>query len=102
MGGGTPHIPNWDIWSDLQTRVGTPHKILRCLRGIGVGTTHIPIKVIWSNVQTRVGTPHKALEQLGWGQRTKFLLKKIHMVGGWVGARFFQDILPLCGSFLQA
>ena len=43
------------------------------------GTPHIPIQVIWSDVQTRVGTPHKALEQLGWGHRTKYLFKKIHM-----------------------
>ena len=27
--GGTPHIPIWNIWSNVQTRVGTPHKILR-------------------------------------------------------------------------
>ena len=49
------------------------------------GTPHIPIEVMWSDVQTRVGTPHKALEQLGWGHRTKYLFKKIHMVGGWLG-----------------
>ena len=29
MGGGTPHILIEVIWSDVQTRVGTPHKILR-------------------------------------------------------------------------
>ena len=29
--------------------------------------------------------------------------RKLHMVGGgWVGGRFFQDILPLLGSILQA
>ena len=27
-GGGTPHIPIEVIWSDVQTRVGTPHKAL--------------------------------------------------------------------------
>ena len=59
------------------------------------------MKVMWSDVQTRVGTPHKALEQLGRGHRTKYLFKKIHMVG-WVGGRFFQDIIPLRGSILQA
>ena len=32
---GTPHIPFWEILSDVQTRVGTPHKILRCLRSRG-------------------------------------------------------------------
>ena len=37
--GGTPHIPIWDIWSDVQTRVGTPHKILRCLRSRRGGDT---------------------------------------------------------------
>ena len=26
--GGTPHIPIEVIWSNVQTRVGTPHKIL--------------------------------------------------------------------------
>ena len=61
--GGTPHIPIEVIWSDVQTRVGTPHKILRCLRSRGGGTPHIPIEV-------RVGTPHKVLEQFGWGHRT--------------------------------
>ena len=104
---GTPHNPIRDIWSDVQTRVGTPHKILRCLRSRGGrGTPHIPNEVMWSDVQTRVGTPHKALEQLGWGHRTKYLFKKIHMVGGWLGGwlggRFFQDIIPLRGSILQA
>ena len=75
--GGIPHIPIWDIRSDDQTRVGTPHKILRCLRSIGGGTPHIPIEV-------RVGTPHKVLEQLGWGHRTK-LEEQIQEPGGWVG-----------------
>ena len=27
QGGGTPHIPIEGIWSDIQARVGTPHKI---------------------------------------------------------------------------
>ena len=56
--GGAPHIPIEVIWSEVQTRVGTPHKILRCFRSIGGGAPHIPIEV-------RVGTPHKVLEQLG-------------------------------------
>ena len=42
--GGTPHIPIEGIWSDIQARVGTPHKILRCLRSKGGGTPHIPIE----------------------------------------------------------
>ena len=39
--------PVWNIWSDVKTRVGTLHKILRCLRSTfnswvsgGVGTPH--------------------------------------------------------------
>ena len=48
-----------------------------------------------------LGTPHKVLEQLGWGHRTALkdkMEQKIHVVGGW----FFQEILPLRGSILQA
>ena len=30
----------WNIWFNAQTRVGTPHKTLRCLRSIGGGTVH--------------------------------------------------------------
>ena len=40
--------------------MGTPHKILKCLRNIGGGgTPYIPFEGIWSNVQTNVGTPHQ-------------------------------------------
>ena len=41
-GGGTPHIPIEGIWSDIQARVGTPHKILKCwkIRG-GHRTYHL-------------------------------------------------------------
>ena len=41
--GGTPHIPIKDIWSDVQTRVGTPHKTLRYFRSRG-WTPHIPFE----------------------------------------------------------
>ena len=27
-GGGTPHIPIWDIWSDVRIMAGTLHKVL--------------------------------------------------------------------------
>ena len=80
----------WDIWSDVQTWVGTPHKILRCLRMRGGGTPHIPIKVIWPDVQSRVGTPHKILKQLGWGHRTT-LREKIQEPGGWLGGWVGQN-----------
>ena len=77
-GGGTPHIPIWDIWSEAQNG----------------RTPHILIEVIWTDFQTRVGTPHKDLRCLrsrgggghrifqlrlfgqnfkqGWGHHTKF------------------------------
>ena len=58
QGGGTPHIPSERIWSDFQTRVGTPHKILTYFKSKGVHRT-FRLRVVWSNVQTRVGTPHK-------------------------------------------
>ena len=53
------------------------------------GTPHIPIEVVWSDVQTRVGTPHKTSVQE-------------NPYGRWAGGRFFQEILPLRGSILQA
>ena len=40
--GGTLHILFEGIWLDIQIRVGTPHKVLRCLRiraGAGGGST---------------------------------------------------------------
>ena len=70
--GGTPHIQFQDIWSDVQTKVGTLH---RCLRSRG-GTPHIPIEGIW--------------------------LEQESPYGRWAGGRFFQEILPLRGSILQA
>ena len=38
-GGRASYIPIWDIWSGVQTRVGTPHKIQRCLRSKGGSDT---------------------------------------------------------------
>ena len=67
--GWTPHI----LWSDVQTRVGILHKILRCLRSNGGGdTAHSNIN-IWSDGQTRVGTTHiilKCLRSRGEGGGT--------------------------------
>ena len=40
---GTPHIQIWDIWPDLQTRVGTPHKNLRCLSSRGGNTAKVEL-----------------------------------------------------------
>ena len=56
--GETLHIPIDVMWSDVQNRVETLHKILECLRTRG-GTPHITILGIWSDVQTKVETPHK-------------------------------------------
>ena len=53
--GGTPHIPIEGIWSDIQARVGTLHKIPRRLRSRRGETPHIPIEGIWSDGQTRGG-----------------------------------------------
>ena len=39
-GGGTPHTPIEGILSNIQARVGTPHKILKCWITRG-GTPHI-------------------------------------------------------------
>ena len=44
---------------------------------------------IWLDIQTRVGTLHKILNMVWW---------RVGGLDGW----FFQDILPLCGSILQA
>ena len=51
-------------------------------------------------------TAHTLLigEQLVLGRRTTFK-EKIYMVGwvdGWMDGVFLQEILPLCGSILQA
>ena len=65
--GATPHIPIMDIWLDVQTRVGTPHKILRCIRSRW-GTLHIPIECICLDIQTRVGTLYKWVTKIYiWG-----------------------------------
>ena len=58
--GGTPHIPIWIIWSDVITRVGTPHKILRYFWSRGGG--HRTFKLRLSG----------QIFKLGWGHRTKF------------------------------
>ena len=91
LGGGTLYNPIWDIWSDVQTRVGTPHKILRCLRSRG-GTPHIPIWDIWSDVQTRVGTQHISIKVI-WsdvhtrvGTLHKVLEQNVKLYPGWVVA----------------
>ena len=91
---GTPHIPIDGIWSDIQSRVGTPHKILRCLRSRGgespLGTPHIPIEGIWSDIHSRVGTPHKILRCLrsrGGGHRTYHMYKEMQdrrVMAGWL------------------
>ena len=104
--GGTPHIPIWNNWSDVLTRVGILHKIQIYFQNRR-GTPHIPIEVIRSDVQTRVGTQHKILRcfrSRGGVHRTfhlsvsvilvnktpnKFQLpsqSKIHMVG-WPAGR---------------
>ena len=56
--GGTPHIPIWNIWSNVQTRVGTPHKILRCLRSRGGDTAHSNWGKKYQKPIERGGTPH--------------------------------------------
>ena len=33
--GGTPHISNWNIWSNVQIRVGTPQKFYNVLKTEG-------------------------------------------------------------------
>ena len=40
QGGGTPHIRNLVIWSEVQTKVGTSHKVLQCFRSQGGDTAH--------------------------------------------------------------
>ena len=60
---GTPHIPIYDIWTDAQTRVRTPYKILRSFKKQR-GDPHIPFEGIWSDDQPRVGTPHMILRCL--------------------------------------
>ena len=83
------HIPILDIWSDVQTRVGTPHKILR---EAGGGTPRIPIEIIWSDVETRVGTPHKVIERYCCGHWTTFK-EPIHKpcFGGWLLKCYFRS-----------
>ena len=41
---------------------------------------------------------------LGWGHRTKYQTFAVqeNPYGRWPGGWFFQDIIPLCGSILQA
>ena len=46
-GWGTPHITIEVIWSDVQTRVGTPHKIEFFLEKGGRGAQHIHFDVMW-------------------------------------------------------
>ena len=80
---------NWAyIWTDFQTRVGTPH---------------IPIEVIWSDVQTRVGMLHKVLRCFGsrggktahsiWGYLVRYSNKKIYMVGWVVSFRKYSHFV---------
>ena len=57
---------------------------------------------IWSDVQTKAGTPYKVLEQLGWGNCTALKYKLENPYGLWAGGCFFQEILTLRGSILQA
>ena len=88
QGGGTPHIPIEGIWSDIQARVGTPHKILTCLRSKGGGHRTFQLREN-IDVHQRVGTPHmnmclggghrtfqlrgsSQIFNLGWGHHTKF------------------------------
>ena len=73
--GGTPHNTIEALWPCVQTRVGRPHKILRCFRTRG-GTLHLPFEDIWSDVQTKVGTKYKI---------QAFLTE---VVGGWVDGIF--------------
>ena len=61
--GGTPHIPILDILSDGQTRVGTPHRILRCFRSIGGGHRTFQLRLSCQ------------IFKLGWGHRTNLELK---------------------------
>ena len=76
--GGAPHVPIEVIWADIQTRVGTPHKLGKCLRSGGGGTEH-SIQVIWQDILTRaLGWGHciifvDALGPGGWGHRTFYL-----------------------------
>ena len=53
------YIPIEGFWSYVQTRVGTAHKILRCLKSRG-GHRTFKIRVFG------------LLFKLGWGHRTKF------------------------------
>ena len=94
-GGGTPHISIWVIWSDVQTWVGTPHKILRCLSSKGGGTLHILFEGIWLDIQIRVGTPHTIqrtiLFELFYNYFWIFLCFR-WVVVGWVGGTFRKSI----------
>ena len=58
------YIPIEGFWSYVQTRVGTPHKILRCLKSRGGHHT----------AQLRVSGQ---MFKLGWGHRTKFQEEKL-------------------------
>ena len=73
---GTPHVPFKVIWSDVQTRVGTPHKVLRCFRSQGGNRTF-----------------HLRLS----GK----ILKQENTYGRLMGG-LFQEIFPLQDSILQA
>ena len=92
------HIPIWDIWSDVQTRVGTPHK--RCLRSRrgGGDTAHSNLDYL-VRFQTRVGggTPHKVLEQLGWGQCSTLIGLKYQsrLMVGWLAGSVSDYITSL-------
>ena len=55
--GGTPHIRNRGIWLNVQIRVGTPHKILKCLRNKGGGHRTFHLRVSCQMFK-QVGTPH--------------------------------------------
>ena len=52
------------IWSEVQTKVGTPHKLLRCFRSRGGrGRPHIPLEGIRLDIRTMVGISYSILRK---------------------------------------
>ena len=64
IGTGTPHISIWNIWSDVQTRVVTPHKFSNTSKAEGGWGGH-------RTFQLRLSCQ---MINLGWGHRI-FLLR---------------------------
>ena len=76
----------WNIWSDIKTRVGTPHKIKK--------TRH---SLVWQRHRIPLGgTPHRKT-YTGRGRHRTCPLDEGN---NWCGPSWI--IKPLCGSILQA